>query len=121
MPTIINDITNNTERTVKIFDNFYDTQLAVNASEFDLVFSYFKKVSDNDVIAGNFTANLFRISQLSEINVLDLLDQLKGVSDKMQMNKIICYYLNSFKSNISLYGIGVVLKPSQIVARNVVL
>jgi hypothetical protein len=121
MPTIIDNLNDNTERTVRIFDRFYQSDLAVNANEFDVVFSYFKSVCETEVIAGNFTSNLFRISQQSEINVLELLDQLKGITDKLQMNKVICYYLNSFKNNTALYGVSVIPKANQTVARNVVL
>lgn len=120
MPTIIDNLTN-TDRTIQIFDNFYNTELAINASEFDIVFSFFKSTSENDTIAGNFTSNLFRIAQQSDINVLDLLNQLKGLPNKLEMNKVICYFLNSFKSNTSLYGVSVIPKPNQLAARNVVL
>lgn len=119
MPTIIDNQTN-PDRTIEIFDNFYNTKLNINASEFDIVFSFFKSTSNNDTIAGNFTANLFRISQEADIPVLELLDQLRGLPNKLEMNKVICYFLNSFKSNTSLYGVGVVPRPNQLAARNVV-
>jgi hypothetical protein len=119
MPTIINNL-QNTDRTILIYDNFYNTKLGINANEFDIVFSYFKSISDNDTIAGNFTSNLFRISQEADIPVLELLDQLKGLPIKLEMNKVICYFLNSFKSNTSLYGTGVIPRPNQLAARNVV-
>jgi len=119
MPTIIDNL-QNTDRTILIYDNFYNTKLGLNANEFDIVFSYFKSISDNDTIAGNFTSNLFRISQEADIPVLELLDQLKGLPNKLEMNKVICYFLNSFKSNTSLYGVGVITRPNQLAARNVV-
>lgn len=119
MPTIIDNQTN-PDRTILIFDNFYNTKLTINASEYDVVFSFFKSTSNNDTIAGNFTANLFRISQEADIPVLELLDQLRGLPNKLEMNKVICYFLNSFKSNTSLYGVGVVPRPNQLAARNVV-
>jgi len=119
MPTIIDNQTN-PDRTIEIFDNFYNTKLNINASEFDIVFSFFKSTSNNDTIAGNFTANLFRISQEADIPVLELLDQLRGLPNKLEMNKVICYFLNNFKSNTSLYGVGVVPRPNQLAARNVV-
>jgi hypothetical protein len=119
MPTITENI-QNTDRTVLIYDNFYNTKLAINATEYDVVFGFFKATSDNDTIASNFTATLFRIAQETEIPVLDLLDQLKGLNNKLEMNKVICYFLNSFKSKNALYGVSVVPRPNQMVARNVV-
>ena len=101
MPTIIDNQTS-PDRTILIFDNFYNTKLNINASEFDIVFSFFKSTSDNDTIAGK------------------LLNQLQGLPNKLEMNKVICYFLNSFKSNTSLYGTGVIPRPNQLAARNVV-
>jgi hypothetical protein len=37
------------------------------------------------------------------------------------MNKVICYYLNSFKSKTALYGISSVPRPNESVQRNIVL
>lgn len=109
------------DQTVRIFDNFYSTKLVVPAAEYDVVLGYFKKTSKSLVIAENFTSLLFKIAQEGGYNVLSLLDILKGVNNTLEMNKIICYYLNTFKSRASLYGIGIVPKPNQAVQRNVVL
>lgn len=120
MPTTIIESINQTDQTIRIFDNFYNTKLTVSANEFDVVFSYFKQASNNDTIAGNFTSALFRVAQEADINVLDLLAQLQGTNDKLEMNKVICYFLNSFRLNTSLYGIGTIPRPNQPVARNIV-
>jgi hypothetical protein len=76
-------------------------------------------VCESKNVANNFTAVLFRISQETQISVLDLLDQIKG-TNKMEMNQTIAYYLNSFKSKTSLYGIAVIPKSNQPVSRNIV-
>lgn len=112
---------NTVDQTVLIFDSFYNISIVVNASEYDVVYSYFKGVSGNSKIAGNFASFLFRIAQDSGYNVLDLLEAIKGPGDKLQMSKIICYYLNTFKSKASLYGVGNIPNPNQAVQRNVVL
>lgn len=109
------------DQTVRIFDNFYSTKLVVPAAEYDVVLSYFKKNTKSTIVAENFAALLFKIAQEGKYNVLDLLDVLKGVNNTLEMNKIICYYLNTFRSRASLYGIGIVPKPNQAVLRNVVL
>ena len=81
--------------------------------------SCIRSVCASKNIAANFTAVLFRISQETQIPVLNLLDQIKG-TNKMEMNQTIAYYLNSFKSKTSLYGIAVVPKSNQPVSRNIV-
>jgi hypothetical protein len=118
MARIIDDRTS-TDLTVKIFDDFYSFNMVVNGNEYDIVNGYFKSVCGTKVIAGNFTAFLFRISQETGIPVLDLLGQIQG-TNKLQMNQVISYYLNSFKSKTSLYGMSTVPQSNQPVARNIV-
>lgn len=107
------------DQTVRIFDEFYEFNLVVNGSEYDVVYSYFKGICDTTQIAGNFTVYLFRISQETQIPVLDLLGYIQG-RNKLEVNSVIAYYLNSFKSKTSIYGFGSVPKPNEPVARNIV-
>lgn len=118
MPQILDNRTS-LDQTVRIFDSFYSFNLIVNGNAYDIVHGYFLSVCDTKNIADNFTAVLFRIAQETGINVLDLLDQIKGTK-KMEMNQIIAYYLNSFKSKTTLYGISIIPKSNQPVARNIV-
>lgn len=113
--------TSQIDTTVRIFDNFYTTELKVSAADWDIVYSYFKGTSKNSQIANNFASLLFRIAQAGNYNVLDLLATIKGTETTLQMNKIICYYLNTFRSRASLYGIGNIPRPNQSVQRNVIL
>lgn len=107
------------DQTVKIFDEFYSFDLVVNGPEYDIVHSYFVGVCSTKQIAANFTVYLFRIAQETQIPVLELLDYIKGL-DKLKMNNLITYYLNTFKSKTSLYGFGVIPQPNQNVQRNIV-
>jgi len=118
MARIIDDRTG-IDLTVKIFDDFYAFNMVVNGNEFDIVNGYFKTVCATKAIAGNFTSFLFRIAQETGIPVLDLLGQIQG-SNKLEMNQVISYYLNSFKSKTSLYGVSTVPQSNQPVARNIV-
>jgi hypothetical protein len=111
---------NKADKTILIFDSFYNYKLVVNASEFDIVYSYFKGISNNTKIAGNFTAFLFRIAQQSGYSAVSLLEQIKGKT-KLQQTAIITYYLNTFKSKESLYGVGIIPNPNQAIQRNVLL
>jgi hypothetical protein len=121
MATIINEGTS-IDRTVRIFDSFYQSDLKVNASEFDIVNGYFKAVCDTKNIADNFTAVLFRISTQTGVPVQNLLNDLKGKgSNTLEINKQMCYWLNSLKSKTSLYGVSTIPYPIIPVARNVVL
>lgn len=114
------DLRSTIDQTIKIFDSFYQTTLIVNPNEYDIVHGYFITVCATKAIADNFTALMFRISQETGIPALMLLEQIKGTGSKLEMNKVICYFLNSFKSKTSLYGVGQTPRPNQPVQRNVV-
>ena len=118
MPRIL-DTRTALDQTVRIFDSFYAINLTVNGDQYDIVHGYFLSVCASKNIANNFTAVLFRIAQETQISVLDLLDQIKG-TNKMEMNQTIAYYLNSFKSKTSLYGIAIIPRSNQPVSRNIV-
>ena len=110
------------DKTVKIFDQFYDNSLIVPTNQYDIVHSYFIGVCTTETIANNYTSILFRIAQESGVSAIELLENVKGITkNKVDINKIFAYYLNSFKSKTSLYGIAQIPKPSLPVARNVVL
>ena len=107
------------DKTIRIFDSFYSFDLKVNGDEFDIVHGYFTSVCSNLNTAGNMTTVLFRISQETKTPVLDLLGYIKGTT-KLEMNQVICYYLNGFKSKTSLYGVSNVPLANQPAARNIV-
>lgn len=107
--------------TVRIFDNFYSNSLRVNAADWDVIYSFFLGNSNNKQEASNFASLLFFIAQEGEFSVLDLLATIKGKTNKLQMNQVICYYLNTFRPKTTLYGVGIIPKPNEAVQRNVVL
>lgn len=119
---LVNVQESNIDRTVKIFDSFYSQNLTIPTNQYDLVLSFFKNVCETEAIAQNFTAFLFRVAQQSGLDAIELLENIKGTAKtKVQLNQTLAYYLNSFKSKTSLYGVAVIPKPVQPVARNVVL
>lgn len=119
MAKIIDD-RNQIDPTIKIFDSFYATSLVVGADQYDVVHGYFTNVCGTTKIANNFTAFLFRIAQETGVDVLELLQELKGVNDKLKINQVVAYYLNSMKSKTSLYGVSNIPRPNIPVARNIV-
>ena len=119
MAKIIDDRTQ-VDPTIKIYDSFYSVKLVVPSDQYDIVRSFFLGISSSEKIANNFTAFFFRIAQETKVDGMELLQQMKGVGDKLKVNQIMAYYINSLKSKTSLYGVSVVPKPNTPVARNIV-
>jgi superfamily II helicase len=108
------------DATVKVFDSFYDYNMIVDSTKYEIVRSYFKSVTNSQDIAENFATMLFRIAGITGIEPLNVLTIIQGKS-KMEANAIMIYYLNNLKSKTALYGISVVPQPNQNVQRNVVI
>lgn len=110
------------DNTVKIFDNFYSVSLNIPTNQYEIVISYFRGVCENETIAQNFTAFLFKIAQDAGLDAVELIESIKGTTkNSLELNQTLAYYLNSFKSKTSLYGVATIPRPVQPVARNVVL
>lgn len=112
---------NKSNQTIQIIDKFYNESMVIDPSQWEIVYSFFVKNSPNRQVAETFTSLLFNIAQKGQFNVLDLLASIKSVNNRLQMNQLICFYLNSFRSKTALYGVGVIPVPNEPAQRNVVL
>jgi hypothetical protein len=108
------------DKTVKIFDSFYNYSAAINANHYEIVFSYFLSVCQSRNTAKNFTTMIFRIASTIGENPMTLLEYLQGTGDKMQATRLMIYYLNSLKSKTTLYGVNAYPTPNESIQRNIV-
>lgn len=109
------------DKTVRVFDSFYNYEASIDASTYEIVRSYFYSVSENSDIAENFTSMLFRIATVTNEAPLTLLSYLQGTNNKLETTALMAYYLNSLKSKTTLYGVSVIPTPNENVQRNVVI
>ncbi len=117
------EITRNTlDQTVQIFDAFYRQDVTIGVNEYNQVYAYFKEVCDTKEIAENFTFVFFKMAQDNGISVITLLEELQSKSvSQIELNQVMAFYFNSFKSKSSLYGVLGAVEPNLPVARNVVI
>jgi len=114
----VNAINTKTDLTVQIFDRFYGYEQHVPVDEYDAVNSYFRSVFKSVEAAGNFTVNVFRISQQSGIPVMTLLQQFQGQSAPA-VTLTLAYYLNGIRSSSTLLGVNTPTQPNFYIARNI--
>jgi hypothetical protein len=105
--------------TVRVFDQFYNLDLVVNADQYEVVLSFFRKYSSTEQIAKGFTDALFRVSNITQISVMELLQSFDP-QDKIKVQLTMAYYLNSISDSTLLYGVNQIRIPNQAVARNIV-
>jgi pyruvate/2-oxoacid:ferredoxin oxidoreductase alpha subunit len=108
----------NVDQTVKIFDKFYQYEVSVPQGEYDAVYSFMRSVFGTGEAAANFTVSVFRISEDSQIPVMELLQDFQG-QNAIQLTATLAYYLNNLRSASTLLGINVTAVPNYYVARNV--
>lgn len=106
------------DQTVQIFDQFYEYETTVSVQEYDAVYSYFRSVFGTADAAGNFTVTVFRISEQSQIPVMDLLQQFEGLGVP-ELTLTLTYYLNGLRSSSTMLGLNIPVAPNFYVSRNV--
>ena len=114
----VNAINPAVDITVRVFDDFYNFAIEVDANTWDIVNSYMLSVFRTAEAAENFSTTLFRIANETEVPVLDILAELQGM-DTIQLTATLAYYLNGLRSPATLLGINEPVTPNAYVARNV--
>lgn len=111
----------NTELTPEYFNTFYDVETNFNSSELDAVIGYFLKRGFGEVSAINTASVLLLQAKVDELNVQELIDTLKGVSD-VQLSLIVAQILNLNRNKTSVLGFRDAAAQSQLFdQRNVVI
>lgn len=109
-----------TDPTVRAFDDFYQRELVIDQNQYDVVYSFFKKIFASEEQAGNFTLSVFQINEDSGIPVDTLLQEL-STQNQIQITATLAYYLNNQRSNTTLLGITTIPTPNQYTARNILI
>jgi hypothetical protein len=86
--------------------------------EYEHVFSFFKKASGDETMAGSFAASLYEISETTEVPVLEILESFKG-DDLLTLTETMAYYMNGLRSKTALLGIKHIVTSNYYASRNV--
>lgn len=106
--------------TVRVFNNFYNLDLIVGADQYEVVHSFFRARTNSNDTANSFTETLFRVSNITDTPVLELLQGMEN-QDAMQIQLSLAYYLNTLSDTKSvLFGANSVMTPNPKVQRNII-
>ena len=114
----VNTINPAVDLTVRVYDEFYEFAVDVDANEYDVVNSFFESAFGTRDAAASFTTTLFRIADQTQTPVLTLLAEIEDM-DKIQLTATLAYYLNGLRSPTTLLGINAAVTPNFWTARNV--
>ena len=114
----VNAINPAVDITVRVFDDFYNFAIEVDANTWDIVNSYMLSVFKTADAAENFATTLFRIADQTRVPVLDILAEIQGMNT-IQLTATLAYYLNGLRSPTTLLGVNEPVTPNFYTARNV--
>lgn len=105
MTRAVSDNTNNEklEMTPEYFNNFFNIEINYNPGEVDAVIGYFLKRGFEKVSAINTASVLLQQAKIDNLNVQELIDTLKGVSD-VKLSLIVAQILNFNRNKTSVLG-----------------
>ena len=111
----------NTDITTEFFNNFYNIEISFNPSEVDAVIGYFLKRGFDKTAAINTASVLLQQAKIDDLNVQQLIDTLKGVTD-VQLSLIVAQILNFNREKTSVLGFRDELTQNELFdQRNVVI
>lgn len=91
------------ELTPEYFNNYYNLEISYNPGDVDAVIGYFLKRGFERTAAINTASVLLQQARIDELNVQQLIDTLKGVTD-VQLSLIVAQILNFNRSKTSVLG-----------------
>lgn len=106
--------------TRKFFNGHYIQSLDINSSEHQAVKSFFLEKTQNDNDASNtLTDTMFEIGAMENVNVMELIDKLRGETiDDIQLTLITM--INQNRKQTSVLGFTTSRVPNPSVVRNIV-
>lgn len=107
------------EEVRDFFDKFFRHKISFPSNQIDAVIGFFLKRGFDETAARSTGIVLLNQSRLDNVNVFQLLDQLKGLTD-VQLTKVVTEVLNSYRIQTSTLGYKVSALQDTFESRNIV-
>jgi len=108
-------------QAVKLFfNNYFNQTITYPASEIDAVIGFFKKRGFDDLASNSTSIVLLQQAKLDEVNVFQLLDTLKGLTE-LQLSAVVTEVLNYNRQKNSTLGYRVEDTSELLEKRNVLI
>jgi len=91
----------NTQKTLRIFGDYFDNAVSISSGEFDAVKSFFRDKDYTDESADTISYVICRQAKIDNISAMKILDQLSD-SDPQELTDIVAEILNLYRFKSSL-------------------
>ena len=110
--------TGNNQEVRALFDKFFLHQITFPSNQIDAVLGFFLKRGFDDEAARSTGIVLLNQARLDNVNVFELIDTLKGLTD-VQLAKVVTEVLNSYREQTSTLGYKVITSVDTYESRNI--
>jgi hypothetical protein len=100
------------------FDKYFQHQITFPAAQIDAVIGFFLKRGFDEQAAKSTSIVLLNQSRVDNVNVFELVDQLKGLTD-IQLNQVVTEILNVYREKTSSLGLKVEVTDETLESRNI--
>lgn len=101
LPTI--QVTDSSMEVSQFFDKFFVRQVSFPSNQIDAVVGFFLKRGFDPESARSTGIVLLNQARLDNINVFELIDTLKALTD-VQLSQVVAQVLNAYREKVSLLG-----------------
>ena len=108
----------NNQEVRALFDKFFLHQITFPSNQIDAVLGFFLKRGFDDEAARSTGIVLLNQARLDSVNVFELIDTLKGLTD-VQLAKVVTEVLNSYREQTSTLGYKVTTSVETYESRNI--
>lgn len=105
-------------KTKSLFNTFFDRQIAYPSNRVDAVVGFFVRRGFQEAAAASVASVLLEQAKIDNVNVLELLDTLKGF-DQVQLSNLVTAVLNANRSATSKLGLKSEVNVNILEARNI--
>jgi hypothetical protein len=112
--------TDSSQAVKLFFNNYFNQTITFPASEIDAVIGFFKKRGFDDLASNSTSIILLQQARLDEVNVFQLLDTLKGLTE-LQLSAVVTEVLNYNRQKNSTLGYRVEDTSELLEKRNVLI
>jgi hypothetical protein len=111
--------TDSAQPVKNFFNKYFVEPISFPAQDVDAVIGFFEKRNFDRIAAINISTILLQQARLDNVNIFQLLDTLKGLTE-LQLSNIVTEILNVNRSKISTLGFKVDDSRNQFEKRNIV-
>ena len=114
-----NDVKTSDDEVRNFFDKYFLHQITFPTNQIDAIVGFFLKRGFDDQASRSTAIVLLNQARLENINPLQLLDTLKGVSD-VQLSQVVAEVINVYRDKTSVLGFKTTNTEETFESRNVV-